>query len=697
MGSVVIDRIAAEASSSPLPRPAVRDISEGSPPAATLQQGGLGSRRVVTDSAPDPGRAGQDLRTFALAVVPTAAAAALQLATFVLTGRALGPETFGLVAVTYAIAAVAADVTGLGADAAMVRGVAVDPGRRADAWGHALLLFLVSYPPVAIAATAAAAVLAGPGLGIGTVALLVCGEVLVARATAAVELVQVALGRPAAAGLVRLAAVSARAATAALVFALLGASDARTWAIAAAAQSALTAALLLGLAGPVRFRPRSRLARLRAALDAERGRAVAGREPRPDRLAALLPPAAFGLYAAASRLQLVGAIANQAASRILYPRFFRAAEHGPAELAALTRTAARTMCVAGLVATTGIAVLAPVVTALLGPAFSGTTGSPRGSASPARSSPSSIRRPMRSPPAAASRCAPRSPSPGCSSRRFCSPSARARAGSTARWRGLSPRRPPWPACSGWRCTGPGDEPGGGDPTSLLCAGILSVAVAEFGQVWYYPAPEAGAEFTRAFGGAFRMALWLAASVCILLHLCAAARSPIRTLAPFVPFVIWGAAVVAFWSIDRTAGVRTLGFWTIAACLAVATACEADPRTLARGVALTFLAVVAGSLAAALLAPGAASTSYGDASMVRGLFPHKNAFGWFCALGLVWATGTRRALGPALAVVVAATMAGGLLASGSKTAAAMLPAVGAYVLALGCCQRAFANGARAARP
>ena len=161
----------------------------------------------MTDAAVVPGRARQDLRTFALAVVPTAAAAALQLATFVLTGRALGPETFGLVAVTYAIAAVAADVAGLGGDAAMVRERRRRPGRRADAWGHALLLFLVSYPPVALAATAAAAVLAGPGLGIGTVALLVCGEVLVARATAAVELVQVALGRPVAAGLVRLAAV----------------------------------------------------------------------------------------------------------------------------------------------------------------------------------------------------------------------------------------------------------------------------------------------------------------------------------------------------------------------------------------------------------------------------------------------------------------------------------------------------------
>jgi O-antigen/teichoic acid export membrane protein len=207
----------------------------------------------VTDAATAPPAIDPDLRRFGIALLPTAAAALLQLATFVLTARALGPETFGPVAGTYAIAAVAADVAGLGGDAAMVRSVAVDPGRRGAAWGHAVLLLLLSYPPVAAAATAAATI-AAPTLGIGTVALLVAGEVLVARATAAAELVQVALGRPAAAGLVRLAAVAARASAAAWVFAVLGATDARTWAAAACAQSALTAALMLGLCGRVRPR-----------------------------------------------------------------------------------------------------------------------------------------------------------------------------------------------------------------------------------------------------------------------------------------------------------------------------------------------------------------------------------------------------------------------------------------------------------
>lgn len=231
---------------------------------------------------------------------------------------------------------------------------------------------------------------------------------------------------------------------------------------------------------------------------------------------------------------------------------------------------------------------------------------------------------------------------------------------------------------------------------LLCAGPLLAALAEFGQVWYYPAPEPGAELVRAFGGAFRMALWLAASAGVFGHLLARGPHPIlRVLGPFLPFLLWGTAVVAVWSIDRTAGVRALGFWSLAACLAVAAASDADPRSLARGIALALLAVVGASLAVAVVDPAAGVMAYGDAVAVRGLFPHKNAFGWFCALGIVWSVGTRRGLGPTLAIAVTGAMACGLLASGSRTAAATLPAVGAYALAVGLCQRAFPDGARGA--
>ncbi|HVL19677.1 MAG TPA: O-antigen ligase family protein, partial [Amaricoccus sp.] len=235
-----------------------------------------------------------------------------------------------------------------------------------------------------------------------------------------------------------------------------------------------------------------------------------------------------------------------------------------------------------------------------------------------------------------------------------------------------------------------------DPPALLCGLVLLAALAEFGQVWYYPQPDPGLDLTRAFGAAFRTALWVGASATIALHLLR--RGPglaLRTLAPFAVFLLWAAAVVGFWSIDRMAGLRALAFWLLAAGLAVAAASELPPRRLAQAVALLFLAVVAGSLVVGLLDPGSGTTAYGDATMLRGLFPHKNAFGWFTALGLVWAVGTRRALGRPLALATAATMATGLAASGSKTAAMMLPAAALYALALRLCLGGLATGARAA--
>ena len=329
----------------------------------------------MTDAAAPPGASlAPDLRRFARAVVPTATAAGLQLATFVLTGRALGPEAFGLVAATYAFAAVATDVAGLGGDAALVREIAVDRTRRPAAWGHALMLFAVSYPPVALVATAAAALLAGPGLGLATVALIVCGDVLVGRATAAAELLQVGLGRPAAAGLVRLAAVLARAGTAAVAFGLLGVTDARTWALATAAQSAITAAAILALCGGARLQiERSSVGFGLLLMLNGLARSLATNLDRIV-LAAVLPPAALGVYAAGSRMQLVGAVANQAATRILYPRFFQAAAAGPRALAALTRGAALARRPTAPMASVAIAAAAPLLPLLLGPGFAGTAG-----------------------------------------------------------------------------------------------------------------------------------------------------------------------------------------------------------------------------------------------------------------------------------------------------------------------------------
>ena len=163
--------------------------------------------------------------------------------------------------------------------------------------------------------------------------------------------------------------------------------------------------------------------------------------------------------------------------------------------------------------------------------------------------------------------------------------------------------------------------------------VLLLALVEFGQAWYYPGGERGVEVTRAFGGAFRLLLWLFALAAILVHVLRRGPRPmLRVLWPFAPFILWGAIVVGFWSVDRITGVRALIFWSLASGLAAAAGHELDPRTLARGVAVLFCTIVAASLALAVILPEAAYTYYGDEFVVRGLFPHKNQLGWYCAVG-----------------------------------------------------------------
>lgn len=312
-----------------------------------------------------------DIRRVALAIGPTAAAAALQLAVFALTARGLGPAGFGALAAVYAVAAIATDVAGLGGDQAMVRAAARDPADFPRAWGHALALLAVSLIPVIALAALAAAVLA-PAFGPATVLLLAVGEVTVGRATAAAELAFVAHGEPVGAGLFRLAAVAARAVAAVIAFGVLAAGPG-LWAAVACAQSLVTAGVVLALVSRRFGRPQGGVDRAALGFGLlvmlnQLARSLNGNVDRVV-LAAVLAPAALGVYASAARLQLVGAILSQAATRLTYPRFFRAGDR--AALVRLTRSAAALMALVGLVALVLTALAAQVLPRLLGPGYAG--------------------------------------------------------------------------------------------------------------------------------------------------------------------------------------------------------------------------------------------------------------------------------------------------------------------------------------
>jgi exopolysaccharide production protein ExoQ len=226
--------------------------------------------------------------------------------------------------------------------------------------------------------------------------------------------------------------------------------------------------------------------------------------------------------------------------------------------------------------------------------------------------------------------------------------------------------------------------------------VLCMAIVEFGQVWYFPEGVDGVEVTRRFGGAYRLTLWSAATASILLHLLN--RGPdglARTIWPFAPFILWGAVVLVVWSVDKIVGIRSLIFWTLAAGAAVAAGQETGPRALARGVAITFLAIVAASLALALLAPAGFRTVYGETSMLRGLFPHKNQLGWFCTVGLLWTFILRKEIGRGWAAICLPLLGAGLILAGSITAQAVALAGFGYLGLLVLSMRGSSDGGRGA--
>lgn len=228
--------------------------------------------------------------------------------------------------------------------------------------------------------------------------------------------------------------------------------------------------------------------------------------------------------------------------------------------------------------------------------------------------------------------------------------------------------------------------------------VLLMALVEFGQVWFYPGAEGGEGgegMTRAFGGAFRMTLWLAAVAVILLHLARRGALPmVRALAPFAVFAAWGALVALGFSVDRVTSLRTLVFWSLAAGVAVAAGDAVPAARLARAVALLLGAVVAGSLLLALLLPDAAHTLYGAELMVRGLFPHKNQFGWYAALGLLWTWTLRADIPPGLVRLLLPVFGAGLFVAGSTTAVVVAASAAGYLLGLRLFQALFPDAARA---
>ena len=318
------------------------------------------------------GFAGSDFSKFAVSVLPTGLGAVLQFAVFALTARALGPDLFGRLAVIYGVAAIAVEVAGLGSDEVIVRRAAARATAYGQAAGHALAVNAWVLAPVVLVATALAAALV-PEVPAWAVGALVLADVVLQRAIAFAEKSMVAHHQAVRASFVRLAGTGARALVAVLVFWGLARADIPAWALGSVVQSALVGAALIWLAMRLYGAPRWGVLREELGFGAmfmvtHLARALQGNLDRVL-LAPVLAASLMGVYAAATRLLIIGTVLLQAALRIYYPRFFVAAEEGAGALKAHTIKTAKVLAGVGVLAAAGIAVAGQLLPLLLGEAY----------------------------------------------------------------------------------------------------------------------------------------------------------------------------------------------------------------------------------------------------------------------------------------------------------------------------------------
>lgn len=221
---------------------------------------------------------------------------------------------------------------------------------------------------------------------------------------------------------------------------------------------------------------------------------------------------------------------------------------------------------------------------------------------------------------------------------------------------------------------------------------IVLAIIVFGPVWYYQATETGF-FPFPGLSPVRNLMWLTGALVIGAHLLRFGPDRlIGVLAPFLPFLLWGAIGLS-WSVELATSIRTLVFWAIGGGAIAAVALELPPETGIRWACGTLLAAVALSFALAALAPANAFTEYDGEPTLRGLFPHKNVFGWTCGLGLVWSWTQRAYLGRFLGPISSLVFISGLLVSNSKTAAVVAILMLGYLFLISLLPRIFGDGSR----
>lgn len=205
---------------------------------------------------------------------------------------------------------------------------------------------------------------------------------------------------------------------------------------------------------------------------------------------------------------------------------------------------------------------------------------------------------------------------------------------------------------------------------LLHLTALVMVLVEFSGIWLWlPAEAADALPERFLGGAFRLALWAMMLAVIVSTLAVWGAHYldriIRTVGPYLPFYALGLLALA-WSIDLTGSLRLMIIWAITAAGIAAIGATLPQRLIIATIRQFFILVAFFSLVVSVAFPAIGTQLHFGDPVFKGLFVHKNTFGWFCTLGILFVLTDKNPFRLS-SLLGLALLSAGLVLSGSMTA------------------------------
>lgn len=299
--------------------------------------------------------------------------AALQLLNFILIARAIGPAGYGVVVAVAAVVTVAVELVGLGCGDMLTRTLAREDGKVRLAFGNALALVLLTFPPVlAGAALVLWLMIAGQsfwGIGLG----LLVAELVSARALALGEHLAIAMRQVELANIFRVGFSLARLAVIVVATVGFGVAGLEDWWIWQALFGLFAGPVVLAVAATRFGAPIYNLRKfdLRIGSLFATNQMVRALQFNVDRLVMgpIVGAAGLGVYGSGARLVQFALIPVQALLRLSYPQFHEAGQRG---IGAARQEAHRVLpstLFAALVPAGAVWLLAPVVAGLMGPGF----------------------------------------------------------------------------------------------------------------------------------------------------------------------------------------------------------------------------------------------------------------------------------------------------------------------------------------